>query len=128
MVNDKIFFITRDELLRLYVRNVLCFVADGNYTKITLVSGSKYTVASNLSTIEKILNFQKLLSSQDSNKLRMFIRVGKSHIINVDFIQHINIPLKRIILSDGASTSFQLHTSKDALKTLKTLIIESNKL
>lgn len=28
MVNDKLFFITRHELLRLYVRNVLCFVTD----------------------------------------------------------------------------------------------------
>ena len=127
MVDDKLFFKTRDELLRLYVRNVLCFVADGNYTRITLANGSKYTVASNLSTIEKVLSFQKLLSSHDSNKLKMFIRVGKSHIVNVDFIQHINIPLKRIILSDGASTSFQLHTSKDALKTLKSIIIESNR-
>lgn len=127
MVNDKLFFMTRDELLRLYVRNVLCFVADGNYTKITLASGSKYTVASNLSTIEKVLSFQKLLSAHDNNNLKMFIRVGKSHIVNVDFIQHINIPLKRIILSNGASTSFQLHTSKEALKSLKSIIIESNK-
>lgn len=120
MTNDRIiYFNTRDELLRLQASRIVCFKADGNYTQLVLANGSKYTVCINLS------NMEKALAKQLGESANRYARVGKSHIINLRFIQHLSIPRQRIILGDGIGQNFAVPVSREAIKKLKNIIIES---
>lgn len=119
-MEDKIIvFNTRDELLSLRASCIVCFKADGNYTQLVLANGSKYTVCMNLS------NMEKALAQQLGESANRYARVGKSHIINLKFIQHLSIPRQRIILGDGIGQNFAISISREAIKKLKSIIINS---
>ena len=115
---ENIIFQSRDELLRLTADTVVCFKADGNYTTVVLANGAKYVVCVNLGQVEQGL------ACQLGEKAARFLRVGKSHIINRAFVQHLNVPKQRIILSDGRSRSWAVEVSREAIKNLKSLILQ----
>ena len=52
----------------------------------------------------------------------MFIRIGKSLIINRSYIYYINVPKQKLILSDVATFNHTVAASKEALKQLKELL------
>ena len=52
----------------------------------------------------------------------MFIRIGKSLIINRSYIYYINVPKQKLILSDVATFNHTVVASKEALKQLKELL------
>lgn len=122
MTNDRIiYFTTRDELLRLHASCIVCFKAEGNYTQLILLNGSRYTVCLNLSAMEDAL------ARQLGDDARRYARVGKSHIINLQYVQHLSVPRQRIILGDGTGQNFAVPVSRDAIKTLKSLFLASSK-
>ena len=51
-----------------------------------------------------------------------FIRIGKSLIVNRDYIAFINQVRQKLILSDCRSFRYEVSASKEALKALKELI------
>jgi len=66
---------------------------------------------------------QKLLETQLEDESQQFVRVGKSLIINYNYIYLINIGKQQLILSDGQFQQyFELAASREALKQLKTVI------
>ena len=111
---------SRDELLRIDIANIAYFEADGNYTNIVSVNNLKSVVCTNLAQM------QKCLTENLKEEASIFARVGKKHIINLRHIFAINTLRQQIILSDGATFSFQLSVGKDALKELKHIIIENS--
>lgn len=120
MINDRtIIFNTRDELLRLQASRIICFKAEGNYTQIILVNGSKYTVCMNLSAMEVAL------ARQLGEDAQRYARVGKSHIINLHFVQHLSMPRQRIILGDGVEQNFAVPISREAIKKLKAMLLST---
>ena len=120
MTNDRIiYFNTRDELLRLQASRIVCFKAEGNYTQLILQNGSKYTVCMNLSAMEEALAVQL---GEDAHR---YARVGKSHIINLHFVQHLSMPRQRIILGDGVGQNFAVPVSREAVKKLKAMFLSS---
>ena len=82
----------------------------------------------NYSTLEaRMLSYQlgqieKMISSQLGNEGNIFIRIGKSLIINRSYIYYLNIPKQKLILSDVASFNHTVTASKEALKQLKELL------
>lgn len=115
-----LFLNSRDELLRVDIQNIVYFEADGNYTNIISVNKLKGVVCVNLSQM------QKLLSERLLEKASIFARVGKKYIVNLKHIYSINTIRQQIILSDGATFTYQLSIGKDALKELKHVFIENS--
>ena len=115
-----LFLNSRDELLRIDIQNIVYFEADGNYANIISVNKLKGVVCVNLAQM------QKLLSERLLEKANIFARVGKKYIVNLKHVYSINTIRQQIILSDGATFTYQLSIGKDALKELKHLFIENS--
>lgn len=110
---EYIYFNSRDELLRVEASSLVYFEADGNYTRIILANGFVGIVCMNLSKMEK------LLSLSLKEKARVFARVGKRHIVNLNYVLKVNALQQCLVLSDQRTFQFDLDVSKDALKVLK---------
>lgn len=109
-------------LVRVAFPDVAYISSDGSYSTMVLTDGRKHVFSFNLSTFEKLLESQLGLESQ------IFIRLGKSLIINSNYIYCINIPSQELILSsDKMAEGFTLNASRDALKSLKSMIEENVK-
>lgn len=108
---------SRDELFRIDINNIVYFESDGNYTNVHLSNGIKGTVSMGLTAM------QELLTKSMGEDARTFARVGKRHIINLRYVYHIAILRQRLTLSDGARFEYTLAVSRDALKSLRELII-----
>lgn len=65
---------------------------------------------------------EKMISSQLGSEGNIFIRIGKSLIINRSYIYYINIPKQKLTLSDVLSFNHSVTASKEALKQLKELL------
>lgn len=117
MEPELIFFNSRDQLLRLDTQKIVYFEADGNLTYIVLANKLKATVSMNLSKMEEFLAFQY------KDKARVFMRIGKRFIINMNYIYSIQVAKQKLILSDYNNFTFQLPVSKDALRKMKELLL-----
>lgn len=110
---------TRDEFLRIDVSKIVYFEADGNYTNIVLANNLKGVVCMNLARM------QQLLSDHLKEQAGIFVRVGKRHIINHTYIYQIHTLKQKLVLSDGLHFVYTLDISKDALKNLKDLYVNT---
>lgn len=111
---DTLLFNTRDELIRVSLRHVVYFEADGNYTHIFFANAQKATILYSLTRLETLLD-EKL-----QGKKQPFIRIGKKYIINSTCVFQINIQKHKLLLTNfDTSNVFTLSISKDALKSLK---------
>ena len=115
---DWLFLNSRDDLLRIDMREIAYFEADGNYTNIVLTNKLKCTVGMSLGKMEKIL------AERLKGKVMYFARIGESYIINLNLVFQINVLKHRLVLSDYRQCSYTLDVSKDALKKLKELMIK----
>lgn len=111
-----LYFTTSSELIRIPASSAVCVTADGNYSTITTADGSDYIMTMQLGQVER--RIAECLNEGDGR----FIRIGKSLIINREFISHLNIGKQRIVLSDCRSFRRDVSASKEALKALKDLI------
>ena len=107
---------TSIDMLRISPDKIVYILADGNYSTLVQSDNDKFVLSYQLGQIEK------LMSTQLGGDGNIFIRIGKSLIINRSYIYYINIPKQKIVLSDTNSFSHSLSASKDALKLLKELL------
>lgn len=119
MTSDKtyIFFNSRDELQRIEVSKVVYFEADGNYTDIVMVNKLRASICMNLGEMEKAL------AAQLGDGAKVFMRIGKRFIINMQYVYSINVLKQQLILSDYNHFAFQVNISKEALKKMKELML-----
>ena len=115
MSKDLLFF-TSTELIRVRADAVVYITADGNYSAITMADGSNYVLTLQLGQIEKRIS--EMVDDGDNR----FIRIGKSLIINREFITFINPSRQKLILSDCRNFRHDVSASREALKALKELI------
>ncbi len=107
---------TSVELVRIPTGDIAFIKASGNYSDIYLFNGKVMTMTFQLHFFVDALNQMKETS---------FVRVGKSLIVNKEFIYSINISNQDLLLMGNRLTSdFKLRASKDALKELKTTLEE----
>lgn len=107
---------TSIDMLRISPDKIVYILAGGNYSTLVQSDNGKFVLTYQLGQIEK------LMSTQLGGDGNIFIRIGKSLIINRSYIYYINIPKQKIVLSDTSSFSHSLTASKEALKQLKELL------
>lgn len=109
-------FSTTTEAIRIPSDTVVHITADGNYSAIHVADGSTYTLTMQLGHIERRISE---MVDRDDNR---FIRIGKSLIINREYLTYINPKLQKLILSDCRVFRHEVTASRDALKALKDLM------
>ena len=101
------------ELLRISADCLLFVSSDGNYSNITTEDGRTKLVTLQLGQIEDILQDQ--LSDADSN----FLRLGRSLIINTNYIYFIDVSKQELVLSNCRGSYHVLSASREVLVKLK---------
>lgn len=101
------------ELLRIPADRLMFVSSDGNYSNITTEDGRTKLVTIQLGQIEDIL--QEQLSDAESN----FLRLGRSLIINTNYIYFIDISKQELILSNCKGSYHVLSASREVLIKLK---------
>ena len=109
----RLVFATSTEELRVPADAVVFVSADGNYSALTTADGEDFVLTMQLGQIEK-----RLAEMLDGNDNR-FIRIGKSLIVNREYITFINPSRQKLLLSDCRTFRREVSASKDALKALK---------
>lgn len=121
MTNTHLIISTSNDLLRVAASHILYISSDGNYCNFFQTGGEMRLVTFQLGQIERMIADQLPELSQN------FVRIGKSLIINRNYVYYIHVPKQQLILVDGQQNRYTLSASKEALKALKELI-ENNKL
>lgn len=105
---------TSTELVRVNTDDIVFVQADGNYSDVYLFNGKPHKMTFKLHYFDEV--FQKL-------KNNIFVRVGKSLIVNKNYIYVINLSSQELLLSGSMlKGEFKLRASKEALKELKALM------
>lgn len=121
MNNTKYLYLnSRDEFFRVDITKIVYFESDGNYTNIILNNKMKATVCMNLAQM------QSILSQSLKEAAGIFARIGKRHIINLNYVYQIAILRQKLVLSDGENFEYQINVSKDALKKLRDMYISNS--
>lgn len=121
-MDKRIVFTTSTEIIRIPSAAIVFISADGNYSIITMVDGETFIITLQLGQIER--HIARTLDSGDNR----FIRIGKSLIVNRDFIAFINPLRQKMILSDCSNFRQEVTASKEALKALKELLEKEAKI
>lgn len=101
-------------LFRVPTEDIAYIEASGNYCDVHLFNGEAVTMTFQLHY------FVDALSQLRQN---FFVRVGKSLIVNKNFVYGINITSQDLKLMDHRmNQTFRLKASKEALKELKTIL------
>ena len=104
------------DLVRIAPERIVYIASDGNYSTLVQTDNEVRMISYQLGQIEK------MISSQLGSEGNIFIRIGKSLIINRSYIYYINISRQKLTLSDVASFNHTVTASKEALKQLKELL------
>ena len=104
---------SRDELYKIDIAHIVYFEAEGNYTNFYLSNKLKGAVCMNLAQMQKLINDNLHEAGT------VFARVGKRHIVNLDYVYHISVLKQKLVLSDGELFAYPVSISKEALKKLK---------
>lgn len=114
--------INSNEIVRVSPDRIVYILSEGNYSTMTLVDKEEHLFSFNLSSFEKIIEQQLGTDAQ------IFIRLGKSLIINSKYIYYVNVSKQQIVLSDSSfPNKFTLSASKEVLKALKVVLEDSIK-
>ena len=108
---------SRDEMFVLDLDKVAYMQANGNYTRIVYYEGMQTMVTLGLSKIEELLKM-----TIPKGERSPFVRLGRSHIINQDYLTHINVLKQRLTLSDCRSHTLVLGIPKALLKAYKDML------
>lgn len=104
---------TSNDLVRIAPDRIVYISSDGNYSTLVQADGDMRMLSFQLGQIEKMIVTQL---GVDGN---IFIRIGKSLIINRSYIYYINVPKQKLVLSDVETVNYTVTASREALKQLK---------
>lgn len=112
-MSQSLLFSTSTELICVPSDAVVFIAADGNYSAITTADRENYVLTMQLGQIEKRIS--ERIDATDNR----FIRIGKSLIVNREFISFINVNRQKLVLSDCRTFRQEVSASREALKALK---------
>jgi len=104
------------ELLRIPSDSLMYVSSDGNYSNVASADGRVHIVTIQLGQIEDLIADQ--LGDTGGN----FLRLGRSLIINIDYIYLIDVAKQQLVLSDCKGSWHDLTASKEVLSKLKAYI------
>ena len=118
-----IIFNTRDELIKVDIDKMIYAMAEDNYVHLFFRNGQSVMVTTTLQSLEQLI-----LSVIAKNKKGVYTRIGRKYIVNNTYIMQINTLKQQLVLSDmDVIKPITLNVSKEALKVLKSTIIENKK-
>lgn len=109
------------EFLRIPQEKLVYISSDGNYSNVVTVDNRQRLVTYQLGQLEGILSEQ--LGEKGTN----FLRIGRSLIINIDYIYLIDISKQQLVLSDCSGCYHELSASREVLIKLKAYMESLNK-
>lgn len=109
------------EYIRIPANQLVYISADGNYSEIMTHDNRKRIV-----TIQ-IGQLADMITNQLQEGGEVFVRIGRSLIINRDFLHSIDIAKHQIILSDCCDCYYELKAPREALAGFKAYIEEVDK-
>lgn len=115
-MSRNLLFSTSTEMIRVPSESIVFLAADGNYSTIKMADGGEYVLTQQLGQMER--RIAEMVGTADSR----FIRIGKSLIVNSEFVSYIHLSRQKIVLSDGRTFRHELSASREALKKLKDFI------
>lgn len=115
-MSDYLTIVNTNEMLRISAESLVYVDSFGNYSDIHTHDGEKCTVTLQLGNIEELIHRQF-----KSNDIK-FVRIGKSLIINLNYLHYLNPSKRQMVLSDNSTFKVSLEASKEALRQLKRLI------
>ena len=107
---------TSIDLVRIAPDKIVYIASDGNYSTLVQTDNEVRMLSYQLGQIEK------MIAAQLGAEGNIFIRIGKSLIINRSYIYYINISRQQLMLSNVETFSYTVAASKEALKQLKELL------
>ena len=116
---------TSTELIRIAPENVVYFEADGNYCYMQADNNSRpSTTETNNECDKRLISSQLgtiavLIKKQLGREGLRFIQIGRSLIVNRDYIYYIHTQKQQLFLTDSRRLTYHLKASKEALKQLK---------
>ena len=119
VMQKRLYFNSRNRLIRLDIDKIVYFEGDGNYTYVVTANKQKICLTLNLSHTEQAL------ASQLGEVAKQFMRIGKRFIVNMNYIYQVDIQKQILMLSDCERFLFQMPVSKEALKVVKDLVIQA---
>ena len=119
MTQQRVYFNSRDKLIRLDIQRIVYFEGDGNYTYIVTAYRQKVCLTINLAHIEEAL------ATQLGETAKCFMRIGKRFIVNMNYIYQVDILKQALLLSDCEHFQYELSVSKEALRAVKELVIQT---
>ena len=105
------------EYLRIPTHRLMYVSSEGNYSYVWMQDCSKQMVSLQLGQIEDRLAD---LMGDDCE----FVRIGKSLIVNIDFVHQIDISKQKLVLSDCFRCKYELTASREALVKLKAYVMQ----
>jgi len=105
------------ELVRLHSEDILSIEADGNYSNLYIVGEEERMVLGQLGQLER------MIGEQLGEEASAFIRVGRSLIINRNYIYYINPSRQVLIMREPNGRKHEIkRASHESLKNLKEFI------
>jgi len=112
-MSELLTFSTSIELVRVYPHQLLYVCSDGNYSTLTFTDGVERVLLMQLGQMEKEMDRQL------HNVGRRFVRIGRSLIVNIDYISYIHMQQLQLELWTGSGKRYRLSVPREALKRLK---------
>ncbi len=113
----KLIFNTRDELTAIDIDSIAIVQANGNYSKVYFMNKREVNLSMGITQVEEALKRSK-------DKKHMFIRLGRSLLINHRLLQRIDILKQVLTLYDGVN-ELRVKVAKNSLKAYKEAIVKS---
>ena len=104
-ISNKIVINGQYETFFINLKEIFYLEADGRYTDIHLLNGSKITVSQNLGRLHKEINKSDLK------------RISKSHVINTEYIHKINNRTKKCHLHNNGTEKELLYSKRYLMLT-----------
>ena len=101
------------EFLRVPQDKLVYLSSEGNYSNVVTVDNRQRLVTFQLGQLEGMIGEQ--LGEKGSH----FLRIGRSLIINIDYIYLIDVSKQQLVLSDCAGCYHELSASREVLIKLK---------
>lgn len=107
---------TSIELVRVAAEHIVYVSPDGNYSLLRQRDGVVRQLSCNLHRVEE------LISEQLGEDAAHFVRLGRNHIINMNYVNYLNLPKQSLTMSDAATFSYELTASREQLVGLKKVL------
>lgn len=109
------------EFLRVPQDKLVYISSEGNYSNVVTVDNRQRLVTFQLGQLEGMIGEQ--LGEKGSH----FLRIGRSLIINIDYIYLIDVSKQQLVLSDCSGCYHELSASREVLIKLKAYMESLNK-